>query len=278
MSKLYGAVEAGGTKFICAVGESPETLLEVERFATLDPEQTVAAVEAYFAKRSVQAIGISSFGPIDYGRGAIGNTPKPGWSNFPLAKEIERRTGRPTAFETDVNGAALGEAEYGSGRGAANIVYFTVGTGIGGGAIVNGQPVRGKMHPEMGHIVVRRHAEEPSGFAGVCPFHGSCLEGLASGPAIEARWGRPANELPPEHPAWRLEAWYLAQACMAVMCILSPECIVLGGGVMEQRHLLPLIEPELRGLLNGYLEPPPMCLPLLRYPALTGALSMAMRL
>lgn len=276
MSTLFGAVEAGGTKFICAVGESPTEPRDIRRISTSNnPVETMAEVAGYFQERRVSAIGISSFGPIDYRRGCIANTPKPGWKDFPIKGALERAAHVPVAFETDVNGAAVGESRFGAGRGASNFVYFTVGTGIGGGALAGGLPVRGLLHPEMGHILVRRHAEDPADFNGVCPFHANCLEGMASGPAMQARWGKPAHELPPGHPSWRVEAHYLAQACATVTYVLSPEIIVLGGGVMAQAHLFPLVRAELAALLNGYLEPPQVLPPALPLPAITGALALA---
>lgn len=276
MSTLYGAVEAGGTKFICAVGEDPSAPRDIRRISTSpNPVETLAEVTAYFRTHAVAAIGISSFGPIDYRRGCIANTPKPGWKDFPIKSALERAFDVPVAFETDVNGAALGEARFGAGRGSANFAYFTVGTGIGGGAIASGLPVRGLLHPEMGHIFVRRHLEDPAEFAGVCPFHHDCLEGMASGPAMQARWGRPGHELPHGHVAWQIEADYLAQACATVTYVLSPESIVLGGGVMAQQHLFPLIRARLVQLLNGYLEAPAILPPALPLPAVTGALAMA---
>jgi fructokinase len=169
----------------------------------------------------------------------------------------------------------VGEARFGAGRGAANFVYFTVGTGIGGGAIAGGQPVRGLLHPEMGHMLVRRHPEDPVSFPGACPFHGDCLEGMASGPAMEARWGQPAHLLPSGHPAWRIQAEYLAQACSTVTYVLSPQSIVLGGGVMAQQHLFPMIRARLLELLNGYLDAPAILPPALPLPAISGALALA---
>lgn len=279
MSTLYGAVEAGGTKFLCAVGEDPADPRDIIRIPTSsDPLETMAAVTAYFQGRDVRSIGISSFGPIDYERGCIANTPKPGWKDFPIMRTLQKTCSVPVAFETDVNGAAVGEARYGAARGAKNSVYFTVGTGIGGGAIAGGTPVRGMLHPEMGHILVRRHAEDPPAFLGACPFHEDCLEGMASGPAMQARWGVPGDQLPPDHPAWRIEADYLAQACATVTYVLSPHSIVLGGGVMTQAHLYSMIRERLRVMLNGYLEPPQILEPGLQYPALTGALALAMEL
>jgi fructokinase len=276
MSTLFGAVEAGGTKFICAVGEDPAAPRDIRRISTShNPVETLAEVIGYFRQHQVAAIGISSFGPIDYSRGCIANTPKPGWKDFPVKGALERAFPVPVAFETDVNGAAVGEARYGAGRGAANFVYFTVGTGIGGGAIAGGQPVRGLLHPEMGHILVRRHPEDPASFTGACPFHGDCLEGMASGPAMAARWGQAAHLLPAGHPAWRIQAEYLAQACSTVTYVLSPQSIVLGGGVMAQQHLFPLIRERLSELLNGYLDAPAILPPELPLPAITGALALA---
>jgi fructokinase len=276
MSTLYGAVEAGGTKFICAVGETPTEPREIRRFATShNPVETIAEVVSYFQVREVAAIGIASFGPIDYGRGCIANTPKAGWKDFPIKGALERACGVPVAFETDVNAAAVGEARYGAGRGASNFVYFTVGTGIGGGATAGGFPVRGMLHPEMGHIQVRRHPEDPDSFQGICPFHVDCLEGMASGPAMHARWRVPAHELPVNHIGWRIEAEYLAQACATVTYVLSPQSIVLGGGVMIQEHLFPVVRARLEELLNCYLEAPAVLPPGLEYPAITGALAMA---
>jgi fructokinase len=181
----------------------------------------------------------------------------------------------PIGFDTDVNGAALAEARHGAGQGAQSLVYITVGTGIGGGAIIAGRPVHGLLHPEMGHLPVRLHPEEPGGFKGVCPYHGNCLEGSASGPAIEARWGMPAARLSPDHPAWRIEADYLAQACLSMSVILSPERIVLGGGVMDQPHLLAMVCTRLEELNHGYIPLPVLSSPALKYPGLTGAFVLA---
>lgn len=279
MKDLFGAIEAGGTKFIVAVGEDPADPRDILRIATSSqPHETLDQVVAYFQARPVRAIGISSFGPIDYRSGCIARTPKQGWRGFPLKRLIEETLRVPVAFETDVNGAAVGESRYGAGRGAGDFVYFTVGTGIGGGAIAGGEPVRGMLHPEMGHIPVRRHPDEPPEFHGICPFHGDCLEGMACGPAMEARWKAPAGELPPSHPGWRIEADYLAQACATVSYVLSPQCIVLGGGVMNQPQLLPLIESRLAQLLAGYVEAPRLLRPLLDYPGITGALALAINI
>jgi fructokinase len=276
--KLYGAVEAGGTKFVVAVGEDPVNLRDVERIPTLDDAaQTVRwAVDYFRARGPLHSIGIASFGPIDFATGCITNTPKLAWQNFPLRGAFEQALGVAVGFDTDVNGAALGEARCGAGAGLENFVYITVGTGIGGGAIVAGKPVHGLLHPEMGHLLVRRAPGELDGFAGSCPFHADCLEGMACGPAMEKRWGKPAHQLPKEHPAWELEADYLAQACFNLSCALSPQAILFGGGVMEQRQLFPLIRSRLESLSAGYLPAPRIEPPALQFPGLAGAIVLAM--
>jgi fructokinase len=206
----------------------------------------------------LEAIGIASFGPLDPRPssptfGHITSTPKPGWQNFDLAGAVRTALRVPVGFDTDVNGAALGEARWGAARGLTDFIYVTIGTGIGGGAMVNGLLVHGMLHPEMGHVRVPHDlATDP--FPGTCPFHHDCLEGLASGPAIEARWGKPGSDLPPEHPAWRLEAHYLALGLSTWVCTLSPQRIVIGGGVMQQMHLFPLARAALARLLNGYIQ------------------------
>lgn len=275
---LFGALEAGGTKFMVAVGDSAASQpLAVLRIPTSsDPHTTLAEVVRFFRSHGpLTSIGIATFGPVDFIKGTISTTPKPGWAHFPLRAELERALGVPAGFDTDVNGAALGEARHGAGQGAQSLVYVTVGTGIGGGAIIAGRPVHGLLHPEMGHLPVRPHPEEPAGFQGVCPYHGNCLEGSASGPAIEARWGKPAAQLTPDHAAWRVEADYLAQACLSMSVVLSPERIVLGGGVMDQPHLLGMIQARLKELNNGYIPLPALSAPGLQFPGLTGAFVLA---
>ncbi len=259
---LFGAIEAGGTKFVCGVGTGPDDL-ETVRIPTTTPEATVAAAAAFFSQRcpaGLQAVGIASFGPVDLDRcsptyGHITSTPKLAWQNFDLAGAVRNALGVPVGFDTDVNGAALGEARWGAAQGLSDSLYLTVGTGIGGGAIVHGRVLHGLMHPEMGHIRIP-HDLQADPYPGCCPYHGECLEGLACGPAIEERWGGPAQELSAAHPAWELEARYLAFALTAWVCTLSPKRIVLGGGVMEQPHLFPLIRLELARLLNGYIRVP----------------------
>jgi len=274
---LYGAIEAGGTKFVLAVGTDPARPERVERVPTLaNPEETLRLVIEYFERQPrLTALGVATFGPVDFATGAITNTPKLTWQNYGLKARLSAALGVPIGFDTDVNGAALGEARCGAGRGLKSLAYLTVGTGIGGGAVVDGAMVHGLMHPEMGHLLVRRAPGEVAGFAGVCPFHGDCLEGMASGPAMEARWGVKADQLPPEHEAWRIEADYLAQTCVNLACTVSPEMIVLGGGVMGQSQLFPLIRTRAAELCQGYLPLPAIVPPGCEYPGLSGALVLA---
>jgi len=256
---MLGAIEAGGTKFICGVGTGPADL-ETLQIPTSAPAATLEPAMEFFRRfrQELRAVGIASFGPVDLHPesrtyGYITSTPKPGWRNFDLAGLVRKELAVPVGFDTDVNGAALGEARWGAAQGLSDFLYLTVGTGIGGGAVVQGRLVHGLVHPEMGHIrIPHDFARDP--FPGCCPFHGDCLEGLACGPAIQARWGRNASELPPDHPGLVLEARYLALGLANWVCTLSPQRIVLGGGVMQQRELLPLIRHELVDLLNGYIQ------------------------
>ena len=265
MKPLYGAIEAGGTKFVCLVGTGPEDIRAEIRFATTTPDQTIARALDFLRTESkrggpLAAVGIASFGPIDphpdsptYGY--ITSTPKPGWANTPIAPAIERALGLPVGFDTDVNGAALAEWRWGAARALHSFIYLTVGTGIGGGGLMHGQIMHGLIHPEMGHIrVPHDRVEDP--FSGVCPFHGDCLEGLAGGPAMQARWGEPAESLAMDHSGWALEAHYLALAITSFVCTLSPQRIILGGGVMSNPRLLPLIRREVVALLNNYIRSP----------------------
>ncbi len=265
MSHLVGGIEAGGTKFVCALGTGPDDLRAETRFPTTTPAETLAQALAFFREQSrihgpPAAIGIASFGPADPDPasptyGYIRATPKPGWSNTDFAGTIARELALPVRFDIDVNAAALGESRWGAAPGLSSAVYLTIGTGIGGGAIIDGRLLHGLMHPEMGHMRLPRDpAVDP--YAGHCPFHGDCLEGLAAGPAIAERWGRPAFELPPDHPAWELEAHYLALALHAIVCVLSPGRIVMGGGVMEQPQIFPLLHRKLQHSLNGYVQSP----------------------
>jgi len=274
---MFGAIEAGGTKFVLAVGRSPEELEDIRRVSTShNPLETVAEVVAYFERHpEVAALGVASFGPVDHRTGSIANTPKAGWKDFPLRDALRRALHVPIGFETDVAAAALAEARLGAARGLKDSVYMTIGTGIGGGVIVNGWPVQGLVHPEIGHLLVRRAPEEPDDYLGNCPYHGGCLEGMAAGPAIQARWGRPAHELPEDHAAWRIEADYLAQMCVNLAFTVSPEMIVLGGGVMAQQHLYAMVRARAGELMNGYVALPRIEAPVLQYPGLAGALMLA---
>jgi fructokinase len=264
MDALYGGIEAGGTKFVCAVGRGPEDLPSVIRLPTTNPEETLGRAIEFFrehhARQPLAAIGIGAFGPVDLNPqsphyGFVTSTPKPGWNNTDMAGEIGRALDLPVGFDTDVNVAALGEFTWGAAQGLQNCLYLTVGTGIGGGGLVGGQPIHGLVHPEMGHIPVF-HDYHADPFPGACPYHGDCLEGLAAGKAIELRWGQRAETLPADHPAWALEADYLAQALTGFICILSPERIIMGGGICEQLHLLPLVRGKVREKLNGYIQSP----------------------
>ena len=258
---VVGGVEAGGTKFVCAVGTGPDDVRAEAAIATTTPETTIAAVGAFFAAHArrapLAALGVASFGPVDLvatspAFGFITTTPKAGWAWTDLAGPLRRALGVRVAFDTDVNGAALAEHRWGSARGLQTFVYVTVGTGIGGGAVVNGRLLHGLVHPEMGHLRVPHDlAADP--FRGVCPYHGDCLEGLASGPAMQARWNAPPDTLPPDHPAWDLEASYLALGLAALVGVLSPQRIVVGGGVARQPGLLPRVRARLMELLAGYV-------------------------
>ncbi len=259
---LYGGIEAGGTTFVGAVGAGPDDIRDVARFPTTTPEETLGRAIQFLEphRAALTGIGVASFGPVDLdpaspSYGFITSTPKPGWGDTDVMGTFRRAFERPVGFDTDVNGAALGEHRWGAAQGLDTFVYLTVGTGIGGGGMVGGRLMHGLIHPEMGHVRVPHDWDEDP-FPGVCPFHGDCLEGLASGPALEARWGRPADTLPPDHAAWPLQARYLALALMNVVCMLSPQRVILGGGVMHQRQLFPLIRRELQALLSGYVQAP----------------------
>ncbi|WP_046214028.1 ROK family protein [Paenibacillus wulumuqiensis] len=256
---ILGAIEAGGTKFVCGIGDEQGHIHDRVSFATTTPEETMRQVIQYFERKDVQAIGLGSFGPIDpivgsptYGH--ITSTPKPHWARYNLIGKLQEHFDVPMKFDTDVNGAALGEYTWGAARGLGSCLYITVGTGIGAGAVVGGSLLQGLSHPEMGHILVRRHPEDA--YQGHCPYHNDCLEGLAAGPAIEARWEQSGSDLPEDHPAWSMEAFYLAQALMSYILILSPQKIIMGGGVMKQSHLMPEIRKHVKQLLNGYVQHP----------------------
>lgn len=270
---VLGAVEAGGGKFVCATGSGPQDLVRTT-IPTTTPAETLDRVVQFFLAqpRPLAALGVASFGPVDLDPGSpkfgfITSTPKPGWSNVDICGILRRALRVPVAFDTDVNAAALAEARWGAASdlkasGLDDILYITVGTGIGGGALVKGSPLHGLMHPEMGHIRIPHNRDEDP-FPGACLFHGDCFEGLASGFAMERRWGVTAERLAPDHPAWRLEARYLALGLETLVCVLSPRRIIVGGGVMHNLELFPMIRQHLREFLNGYVLAPDIVPPLL---------------
>lgn len=263
--KYFGGIEAGGTKFVCVVTRGKEVLAET-RFPTTTPKETMNRVVEFFQDQNQQlpqpisALGVACFGPIDPSPdsptfGNITTTPKPGWANTPIARPLEEIFGVPVAIDTDVNAAAVGEGVWGAAQGLTDFLYLTIGTGIGGGGVFHGKPLHGLIHPEMGHVRIP-HDWQRDPYPGHCPYHGDCLEGLACGPAIQARWGVPGDQLPADHPAWALEAHYIALALHSFICTLSPQRIILGGGVMQQSQLFPMIRAETVKLLNGYVQSP----------------------
>lgn len=314
MSRIFGAVEAGGTKFVAAIfrmprqAEVPGTTslagskpgpalfpapLRSARIPTTSPEETLGATLAFFEACAAEglgpeSLGIGSFGPIDPDPasqtwGYITSTPKPGWKDTDMAGFLGRQLSVPVGFDTDVNAAALAEATMGAGSGLDPVLYLTIGTGIGGGALVNGKLLHGFMHPEMGHIRVAHR--EGDAFPGRCPFHKDCLEGMAAGPAVEDRWGVRGEQLGPEHPAWDLEAWYLAQGIVSIAMILSPQMVILGGGVMAVPGILDRVRAYADVHCAGYLARPAgakgwaglIRAPLLPNPGLAGACLLAMK-
>ena len=267
---LFGGIECGGSKWECAVGAGEANLRAADTIPTTTPEETIGRAIAFFEREGpVDAIGIGSFGPLDRRPGSpswghVTTTPKPGWAQTDIAGAIGRALSVPVAFDTDVNAAALGEHHWGAAQGLDTFCYITVGTGIGGGGMVAGQLLHGLLHPEFGHLRIP-HDLTVDPFAGSCPYHGDCWEGLASGTALRARWGKPATELD-DGRAWRLQARYLALGLVAVISVLSPERIVLGGGVMQRAGLLSDVQREVAALLNGYLDESASITP----PALSG--------
>lgn len=256
---MYGAIEAGGTKFVCAVSDKQLEIKERVSIPTTTPEETLKQVFDFFDQYTLTSIGIGSFGPIDVNEksatyGYVTSTPKMAWKNFDFLGSVKQRYGIPVAWTTDVNAAAYGELKKGSAQGMESCLYLTVGTGIGGGAVVDGKVLSGFGHPEMGHLLVRMHPDDD--FEGVCPYHGNCLEGVAAGPAIEKRYGKKGHELAEDKKVWEIEAFYLAQALVNYTLILSPEKIVLGGGVMKQTQLLSMIKEQFTQLMAGYVATP----------------------
>lgn len=261
-TQRFAAIETGGTKTVFAIGDASGELLACERCPTSDPQTTLGTALAFLrdaAQRHgpLHGVGIASFGPLHLipqhpAFGHIGATPKPGWSDFNLIGTVQTALALPVALDTDVNAAAMAEQRWGAGRDLDPVVYVTVGTGIGGGVMVHGRPLHGLMHTELGHLHPRRHHEDMD-FAGICPFHGDCLEGLASGPAIIARHGASLAQLPADHPAWRIQTDYLGQLCAQITLALAPQRIIFGGGVMQQAALFEPIRERLRHWLGGYV-------------------------
>jgi len=259
---LYGGIEIGGTKVICMVGTDPEHIVSETRIPTTSPGKTLPKVSAFFEPNAdqLEAVGIGSFGPLDLDpnsdtHGFITETPKSGWAWTDVLTPLETAFSLPVGIDTDVNAAALGEQRWGAAQGLRTFLYLTIGTGIGGGAMVEGKLLHGLMHPEMGHIPIP-HDRNRDPFEGICPYHNDCFEGLASGPALEARWGARAETLSEDHPAWALEAHYVAYAVVNYISILAPQRVILGGGVMQQKHLFPIIRSEVLEILNGYMHVP----------------------
>ncbi|MEM7013240.1 MAG: ROK family protein [Verrucomicrobiota bacterium] len=260
---LIAAIEAGGTKFVASLASGPDDIRVRKRIPTTKPDETIPKLLEFFRDAIAEhgqpeAIGIGTFGPVDLQKdsptfGHITSTPKLAWQNADLLGPIQAALDLPAFIDTDVNAAALGEWQWGAGQGIDNLIYITIGTGIGGGILINGAPVHGLLHPEIGHIRIPRPASEIEAFAGVCPFHGDCFEGIAAGPAIEARWGKPAQELGEDHEAWDIQAGYVAQACVNFTLTVSCQRIILGGGVNSQMHLFPKIRERFQLLLNNYL-------------------------
>ena len=254
---VYGALEAGGTKMICAICKENGEILEQVSIPTSSPDETMPRVIDFFKDKGIVALGVACFGPIDLDKssetyGYITSTPKVKWQNYPILPVIEKALSVPAGFDTDVNGSLLGEVSFGSSRGLENAVYITIGTGIGGGVLSNGKLLHGMLHPELGHMILVPH--EKDHFQGICPFHKNCFEGMASGPAMEARYGKKADSLSGVPLVWEIEAYYIGQALCNIILTLSPERIILGGGVMHQMQLFPLIRKQVKEQLNGYIK------------------------
>lgn len=252
-----GALEAGGTKMVCAIGNELGEIFERISIPTETPKITIPKLIEFFREKEIEALGIGCFGPIDLNRnsdtyGYITTTPKLAWANYPIVGAFKEALNIPVGFDTDVNGSALGEATWGCTQGLDNSMYITIGTGVGAGIISNGKLLHGMLHPEAGHILLSKHPGDT--YEGKCPYHKTCLEGLAAGPAIEARWGKKGMELADKKEVWEMEAYYIGQALVAYIMTLSPQRIILGGGVMHQEHMMPLVREEVRRQLAGYIQ------------------------
>lgn len=252
-----GALEAGGTKMVCAIGNEKGEISEKISIPTRTPETTMPEMIQWFKARKIETLGIGCFGPIDPDKdsptyGYITSTPKLAWKDYNIVRAFEECLCCPVGFDTDVNGSALGEVTFGQAKGKKNIIYLTVGTGVGAGVYAEGKLLHGMLHPEAGHILM--HRREDDHYEGKCPYHKTCLEGLAAGPAIEERWGKKGIELQDRDEVWDLEAYYLAQALTNYILILAPQLIILGGGVMHQEQLFPRIRSYVKEMLNGYIK------------------------
>ncbi len=252
-----GALEAGGTKMVCAIGDESGEIYEQVSIPTETPEITMPKLIAYFEEKKIEALGIGCFGPIDPDKksetyGYITSTPKLAWADYNIVGTMEKSLKVPVGFDTDVNGSVLGEVTFGQAKGKNCVVYVTIGTGVGAGIYIEGKLLHGMLHPEAGHILLTQREDDT--YEGTCPYHKTCLEGLAAGPAIEARWGRKAVELKDDARVWDLEAYYIAQAIVNYILILSPQMIILGGGVMHQEQLFPQIRSYVKKMMNGYIK------------------------
>ena len=252
-----GALEAGGTKMVCDIGDETGTIFEQVSIPTETPEITVPKLIAYFKEREVDALGIGCFGPIELDKaspmyGCITSTPKTAWRNYNIVEAFAKALKCPIGFDTDVNGSVLGEVTFGQAKGKNCVIYLTIGTGVGGGIYIEGKLLHGMLHPETGHVLIQKRDNDRYG--GNCPYHKNCLEGLAAGPAIEERWGRKAAELADRPEVWELEADYIAQALTGYVLTISPQMIILGGGVMHQEQLFPLIREKVIKMLGGYIQ------------------------
>ncbi|WP_026507306.1 ROK family protein [Butyrivibrio sp. MC2013] len=254
---LLGALEAGGTKMVCAIVKDNGEILERVSYPTLTPDETLPVLADFFRDKGIEALGIGCFGPIDLNKesdtyGYITSTPKLAWRNTDIVGYFKKELNIPIGFDTDVNGSLLGEVTFGAAKGISDAIYLTIGTGIGGGVMSGGNLLHGMLHPEMGHILMSRIQGDD--YAGKCPYHKTCFEGMCAGPAIEERWGKKGVELADRDEVWELESSYIAQALVSYILILSPKLIILGGGVMHQKQLFPIIRKKTAELLNGYLE------------------------
>lgn len=253
---IYGGIEAGGTKMICVIGDENGRILDRMQIPTKTPEETMPIMIDYFKGKDIKALGIACFGPIDLNRdsktyGYITSTPKLAWKNYDIVGAFKKELGVPIGFDTDVNGSLLGEITWGCAKGLTDALYLTIGTGVGGGVMAGGKLLHGMLHPELGHI--KMAVADGDTYKGKCPYHGTCFEGMAAGPAIEDRWGKKAVELADDDKVWDLESTYIAQALCTYILTLSPQIIILGGGVMHQKQLFPLIRKKVLEQLNGYI-------------------------